>query len=90
MLSRRIDASAKIASPAGGDALANRGPEEEAGFELPVPLATARLSCQPDDLSRVLFGELGFGLTYHQDGEGDGRQHTEAEQHPVEDAGSIS
>jgi hypothetical protein len=48
------------------------------------------LSCQPDALSGVLFGELGFGLTNHQDGEGDGRQHTEAEQHPVEDAGSIS
>ena len=64
--------------------------QEQAGFELPAPLATARLSCQPDALSGVLFSELGFGLTKHQDGEGDGRQHTEAEQHPVEDAGSIS
>ena len=49
------------------------------GFELPVPLATERLSCRLDALGGVLFGELGFGLTNHQDREGDGCQHSEAE-----------
>ena len=43
---------------------------EGGGFELPVPLATERLSCQLDALGGVLFGELGFGLTNHQDREG--------------------
>ena len=62
------------------------------GFELPVPLATERLSCQLDalGLGGVLFRELGFGLTNHQDREGDGCQHSEAEQHPVEKAGPAS
>ena len=63
---------------------------EGGGFELPVPLATERLSCRLDALGGVLFGELGFGLTNHQDREGDGCQHTEAEQHPVEKAGPVS
>jgi hypothetical protein len=63
---------------------------EGGGFELPVPLATERLSCQLHALAGVLFGELGFGLTNHQDREGDGCQHTEAEQHPVEKAGPVS
>jgi hypothetical protein len=31
----------------------------------------------------VLFGELGFGLSNHQDREDDHRQQAEAEQHPV-------
>ena len=60
------------------------------GFELPVPLATERLSCRVDPLGGVLFGELGFGLTNYQDREGDGCQHSEAEQHPVEKAGPVS
>jgi len=58
---------------------ASDSPLEGNGFELPVPLATERLSCRLDALGGVLFGELGFGLTNHQDREGDGCQHSEAE-----------
>ena len=65
---------------------ARASPLEGGGFELAVPLATERLSCQLDALGGVLFGEL----VAYQDREGDGCQHTEAEQHPVEKAGPVS
>lgn len=51
-----------------------------AALQLPFPLAVERLSWS---IGEVLFGELGLGLSNHQDREDDHRQQADAEQHPV-------
>jgi hypothetical protein len=60
------------------------------GFAVLIGRKSRLSPFQPDVLRRVLFGELGFRLTNHQDREDDHRPQTEAEQHPVYGARSLS